>query len=116
MRQVTPRPSSCRLFGVELEPDTWTDGLVKVIREMHSRHSVFFRALMLSLPRWNGCSGNSRMAVDPQADPKFPDQFPVDIPTGLKLHRGYNVPEVIEASKMVVFAFGYPKESVRWTY
>ena len=116
MRQVTPRPSGCRLFGVELEPTSWTDGLVKVIREMHSRHPQVFRPLMLSLPRWRQVDGESRMVVDDNPKYRYIARFPRELPMGLRLFRGYRVGDVIEASKMVVFAFGYPKSSIRWTY
>ena len=75
---MEPRPLALTLFGVRREVRSWTHGLEIVIHEMRDRHPAGWREVMLSLPRWNGCRGNSRLVMDMDSDSeRYPDQFPV---------------------------------------
>ena len=110
-------PRAVEFLGVEIPISSWRDGLRKIVVEMASRHPVYYRALMLSLPRYHGATAasKSRMVVDKHAGHPYPEEYSIEIPHDLLMHsRGYSVEDIRLAAQRVVFAFGYDPKSVQW--
>lgn len=113
-RSQTPPPAGLQVLGRELQPTSWRDAVRETVREMLARHPDIYQETILGLPRWMGCSGDSRLAYPLESRP--PHRYGTVI-GDVRIYDNYNAIGAKEAVDIILNGFGYDADAVRqWTF